>query len=77
MWLHWAIVKADLKLNKELMKLSKPDDMTGLVSETSDRKMTFRTDTYYLERISSEPLWVWADPGQIAQRKERMGGEEG
>ena len=49
-------VKADVKLNKELMKSSVSNDMTGLVSETSDLRMTFQTVTFCLERISSKPL---------------------
>lgn len=38
------------------MKLSTLEDVTGLVSETSDRRMTFHTITFCLERISSNPM---------------------
>lgn len=50
-------MKADVKPNKELMKSSAPNDMTGLVSATSDLGMTFQAIAFYLERIFlSKPL---------------------
>ena len=67
-----VFVKADLKPNKELMKSSVPNNMTGLVSETSDLGMTFQAATFYLERISSKPPRVRADPWHKVRRKERM-----
>lgn len=36
------LMKAAVKLNKELMKFSVPNQMTGLVSEISDLSVTFQ-----------------------------------
>lgn len=43
-------VRADVELNKELMKLSVHNDMPGLVSETSDWRITFQTVTFCLRK---------------------------
>lgn len=45
-----------MKANKELMKLSVANDVTGLVWEILDGEMTFQTSTFCApERISSKP----------------------
>lgn len=63
-------MQADLKANKELMKLSVPNDMTGLVSEILDGEMTFQTSTFCPERISSKPsLSEGPDSRQMVWRK--------
>lgn len=50
-----VFVEADVKVNKDLMKLTVANDVTGLVSETSNWRMTFQTITFCHERISSKP----------------------
>lgn len=73
-WFPWAIVfvRADMKLNKELMKSSIPNDMTGLVSETFDLRMTFQTVTFCLERISSKPFEWGLILGTKQRERKRM-----
>lgn len=61
-----------VKANKALMKLSVPNDTTDLVSETSDRRMTSQAVPFRLERISSKPPRVRADPRHKARRKKGM-----
>lgn len=69
-------MQADLKANKELMKLSVPNDMTGLVSEILDGEMTFQTSTFCPERISSKPsLSEGPDSRRMVWRKAGDGGE--